>query len=207
MVHGGRPQVRLRREVIVDLRLVRLDPPRHGTASMRRRSPWPRTRPGPTPAGPPGCRPCSYGSGPCCSLRLALHRPGSVPLLSLDNKDGDAGMGTARGVTNQRRDPASVRLVPLSKDPFQAPTDRDMAPSERRLFVRTHRTCIFGYGRRSDGPPCRSSTTSRRRTATCSWPPWPIGPRRRPSPATARSVSAYSTRAGPSRTCRSTATL
>ncbi|MGP0030842.1 MAG: pyridoxamine 5'-phosphate oxidase family protein [Acidimicrobiales bacterium] len=61
-------------------------------------------------------------------------------------------MGTARGVTNQRRDPASVRLVPLSKDPYQAPTDRDMAPSERRLFVRTHRTCIFGYGRRSDGP-------------------------------------------------------
>jgi hypothetical protein len=45
-----------------------------------------------------------------------------------------------------------VRLLPLSKDPFQAPTDRDMLPSERRLFVRTHRTCVFGYGRRSDGP-------------------------------------------------------
>jgi hypothetical protein len=42
--------------------------------------------------------------------------------------------------------------LPLSKDPYQAPTDRDMLPSERRLFVRTHRTCIFGYGRRSDGP-------------------------------------------------------
>ena len=27
-----------------------------------------------------------------------------------------------------------------------------MLPSERRSFVRTHRTCIFGYGRRSDGP-------------------------------------------------------
>jgi len=27
-----------------------------------------------------------------------------------------------------------------------------MLPSERRLFVRTHRTCIFGYGRNSDGP-------------------------------------------------------
>src|SRR6202022_110517 len=40
----------------------------------------------------------------------------------------------------------------LSKDPFQAPTDRDMLPSERRLFVQTHRTCVFGYGRRSDGP-------------------------------------------------------
>jgi hypothetical protein len=37
-------------------------------------------------------------------------------------------------------------------DPFQAPTDRDMLPSERRQFVRTHRTCVFGYGRRLDGP-------------------------------------------------------
>jgi hypothetical protein len=45
-----------------------------------------------------------------------------------------------------------VRLLPLSKDPFQPPTDRDMLPSERREFVRTHRTCVFGYGRKSDGP-------------------------------------------------------
>jgi hypothetical protein len=61
-------------------------------------------------------------------------------------------VSTADGVINQGRDPTSVRLLPLSKDPFQAPTERDMLPSERRLFVRTHRTCIFGYGRRSDGP-------------------------------------------------------
>lgn len=27
-----------------------------------------------------------------------------------------------------------------------------MLPSERREFVRTHRTCVFGYGRRRDGP-------------------------------------------------------
>jgi hypothetical protein len=27
-----------------------------------------------------------------------------------------------------------------------------MLSSERREFVRTHRTCVFGYGRRSDGP-------------------------------------------------------
>jgi hypothetical protein len=47
---------------------------------------------------------------------------------------------------------SSVELLPLSQDPFQAPTDRDMLPSERRQFVRTHRTCIFGYGRRSHGP-------------------------------------------------------
>src|ERR1700691_3868140 len=46
----------------------------------------------------------------------------------------------------------SARLLPLSKDPFQAPTDRDMLPSERRLFVQTHRTCVFGYGRRPAGP-------------------------------------------------------
>lgn len=58
----------------------------------------------------------------------------------------------AFGVTNEDRDGASVRLLPLAKDPLPAPTDRDMLPSERRSFVRTHRTCIFGYGRRSDGP-------------------------------------------------------
>jgi hypothetical protein len=27
-----------------------------------------------------------------------------------------------------------------------------MLPSERREFVRTHRTCVFGYERRQDGP-------------------------------------------------------
>ena len=43
-------------------------------------------------------------------------------------------------------------LLPLAPEPFTAPTDRDMLPSERRAFVRTHRTCIFGYGRLHDGP-------------------------------------------------------
>src|ERR1700742_3066934 len=59
-------------------------------------------------------------------------------------------MSTAPQTTNQDR--ASAHLLPLSNDPFQAPTDRDMLPSERRLFVQTHRTCVFGYGRQSDGP-------------------------------------------------------
>lgn len=45
-----------------------------------------------------------------------------------------------------------MTLLPLAPVPFVAPTDRDMLPSERREFVRTHRTCIFGYGRRADGP-------------------------------------------------------
>jgi len=45
-----------------------------------------------------------------------------------------------------------MKLLPLAAQPFAAPTDRDMLPSERREFVRTHRTCIFGYARRSDGP-------------------------------------------------------
>ena len=61
-------------------------------------------------------------------------------------------MGAAQGDNGHPRDPASVRLVPHSKDPFQAPTDRDMLPSERREFVRTHRSCIFGYARQLDGP-------------------------------------------------------
>ena len=43
-------------------------------------------------------------------------------------------------------------LLPLADEPFVAPTDRDMLPSERRAFVRTHRTCVFGYSRRADGP-------------------------------------------------------
>ena len=43
-------------------------------------------------------------------------------------------------------------LLPLTEKPFVAPTDRDMLPSERREFVRTHRTCVFGYRRAKDGP-------------------------------------------------------
>jgi len=43
-------------------------------------------------------------------------------------------------------------LLPLSNDPLTIPTDRDLLPSERRTFVRTHRTCVFGYARRHDGP-------------------------------------------------------
>jgi len=43
-------------------------------------------------------------------------------------------------------------LLPLAPEPFTAPTDRDLLPSERREFVRTHRTCVFGYRRRTDGP-------------------------------------------------------
>ena len=42
-------------------------------------------------------------------------------------------------------------LLPLA-DPMQIPVGRDLLPSERREFVRTHRTCVFGYGRKNDGP-------------------------------------------------------
>lgn len=45
-----------------------------------------------------------------------------------------------------------MKLLPLAEHPFTSPTDRDMLPSERREFVWTHRTCIFGYGRKADGP-------------------------------------------------------
>ena len=44
------------------------------------------------------------------------------------------------------------KLLPIAPEPFTPATDRDMLASERREFVRTHRTCIFGYGRRHDGP-------------------------------------------------------
>jgi len=45
-----------------------------------------------------------------------------------------------------------MNLLPLATEPLAAPTDRDMVPSERREFVRTHRTCILGYARKTDGP-------------------------------------------------------
>lgn len=45
-----------------------------------------------------------------------------------------------------------MNLLPLAPQPFVPPTDRDMLPSERREFVRSHRTCIFGTARRADGP-------------------------------------------------------
>lgn len=43
-------------------------------------------------------------------------------------------------------------LLPLSEKPFELPGDRDLTPAERREYVRTHRTCVFGYGRLNDGP-------------------------------------------------------
>jgi PPOX class probable F420-dependent enzyme len=46
----------------------------------------------------------------------------------------------------------TLMLLPLAVEPFTAPTDRDMLPSERQEFVRTHRTCVFGYRRAKDGP-------------------------------------------------------
>ena len=48
--------------------------------------------------------------------------------------------------------PHDLTLLPLAPEPSTAPTDRDMTPSERRAFVRTHRTCVFGTPRRADGP-------------------------------------------------------
>ena len=45
-----------------------------------------------------------------------------------------------------------MNLLPLASEPFTCPTDRDMLPSERREFVRTHRTCVFGTPRKADGP-------------------------------------------------------
>jgi PPOX class probable F420-dependent enzyme len=43
-------------------------------------------------------------------------------------------------------------LLPLAPEPFTAATDRELLPSERREFVRTHRTCVFGNRRLNDGP-------------------------------------------------------
>lgn len=45
-----------------------------------------------------------------------------------------------------------MKILPLAAEPYTAPTDRDMLASERRRFVLTHRTCLFGYDRKADGP-------------------------------------------------------
>jgi PPOX class probable F420-dependent enzyme len=45
-----------------------------------------------------------------------------------------------------------MEILPLAAEPLTCPTDRDMLPSERRDFVRSHRTCVFGTPRRDDGP-------------------------------------------------------
>ncbi len=48
--------------------------------------------------------------------------------------------------------PHDLTLLPLASEPFTAPTDRDLLPSERREFVATHRTCVFGTRRKIEGP-------------------------------------------------------
>lgn len=45
-----------------------------------------------------------------------------------------------------------MELVPLAATPRTPPTDRDMPASERRAFVRTHRTCVFATARRAERP-------------------------------------------------------
>src|SRR5690348_5567565 len=48
--------------------------------------------------------------------------------------------------------PHPTKLLPLAPDPFTPPADRNRSPSQRREFVRTHRTCVFGTRRKVDGP-------------------------------------------------------
>jgi PPOX class probable F420-dependent enzyme len=45
-----------------------------------------------------------------------------------------------------------MSILPLAAEPFLPSPEHDMLPSERRSFVRTHRTCVFGTARRADGP-------------------------------------------------------
>ena len=60
-----------------------------------------------------------------------------------------------RVVVPHRPEPDKERrpkcCFPSPPSPSRLPR-RDMLPSERREFVRTHRTCVYGYRRRHDGP-------------------------------------------------------
>jgi hypothetical protein len=59
-------------------------------------------------------------------------------------------IGNTVSIIDMKKDDSM--LLPLATEPFTVPTDRDMLPSERRTFVRTHRTCVYGYRRLNDGP-------------------------------------------------------
>jgi hypothetical protein len=51
-------------------------------------------------------------------------------------------------------------LLPLATQPFAAPTDRHMLPSERREFVRTTAPASMATDAITTARPCRSFTTS-----------------------------------------------
>jgi hypothetical protein len=64
----------------------------------------------------------------------------------------DSSHNNGNTVSNNQTDEMIRMLLPLATEPFTVPTDRDMLPSERRTFVRTHRTCVYGYRRLRHGP-------------------------------------------------------
>src|SRR6202158_2459814 len=53
-----------------------------------------------------------------------------------------------RSEVHGRHEGAYLRLMPVSTDSRR----RLMEPQERKQFVHLHRTCIFGYNRKNDGP-------------------------------------------------------
>src|SRR5262249_10833390 len=133
VVHRRRPQRFLRGEMVVDLRLMRADPP--GDDARR------------GAVEPLGAELHKRGIEQALANVGADHPPGPAlpqPLLH------PATVAYYHLIINRKED--IVQLLPLAPEPFAAPTDRDMLPSERREFVRTHRTCVFGYARRTDGP-------------------------------------------------------
>src|SRR5260370_25141840 len=100
---------------------------------MDRRSPWPRTRPGRTPGEHPGYRSSCGGHALCPAIGSCVASPRVYPYYqSIIRGERMRDMSATREITKQGRDGTSVRLLPLSKDPFQPPTDPDMLPSERR---------------------------------------------------------------------------
>ena len=92
---------------------------------------------------------------------------------------------------------------PSTPSPSPPPTDRDMLPSERREFVRTHRTCVFGYSRRNDGPAMSVVDYVPTEDGELSSPRWRA--EQGAAVAATRSASASSTSGGPSPTSRCTA--
>ena len=100
-----------------------------------------------------------------------------------------------------------MELLPLATEPFTPPTDRDMLPV-RTSRVRANPSDLHLRLRTPGGRPGdvgRLLHPDRRRRAA-RLDDAEAAPRRRPCGATRRSACAFSTSAGPSRICRSTAT-
>src|SRR5439155_23355405 len=126
-------------------------PPSHGVGGGRRGRDRPRGEPAPARA-PRAARVGARAARYRLELLLVPARHGRQLRRVLQRPRRDRGRGAVEGARDERRGwpgrvgAARAGNVPDARGPLR------MTQQERREFVRTHRTAIFGYGRRQDGP-------------------------------------------------------